>query len=360
VYKMDINWFCNFAPNGYGICGRGYVNILKSLGYNIKVTPYPYMDKSDPLFPLTKVKTKDELFVYHAIPTIPKDCFYTVTEVKRPPDYMAYPLDQAKFIMTQSKFCKESFSRITDSKKIHVVNFPFRAGDMLPTGPKHKVDLGKEFKFVFYTVARVDVRKNLKMLMRAFAEEFQNEQNDVALVMKMGSDRYCIPKMFYDLDLPKNIFWLTDFVDDVSMLYRSFNAYIATDCGEGWGAPTTEAMLCGLPTIAPRHSGHLDYMNDSNSYLIDVGDWEYIGYRKDNLYPDLLAPMLEWKMPAYADIKKKMRMCYEHFKDMSLDDRLQDPIIKNALEVQKIVSYEYVGEQLKQALDWYEDEYGTS
>jgi len=353
---IDINWLNNFGSNGYGICGRMYVEILHNMGYKVKITPYPFMDKKDPIYFMTKTKVENPLKVMHAIPTMPQDCFYTVTEVKKPPDYMSYALHQAHFIMTQSTFCKESFSRITQSDKIHVVNFPFIRGLFSPVGPTHDLVLKTDFKFKFFTVARVDIRKNLVTMMKAFKEEFGNDK-DVCLIMKMGSDRYCIPKMFYDLDLPKNILWMRDFVPDTSMVYRAVNAYIATDCGEGWGAPTTEAMLCGIPAIAPRHSGHLDYMNDDNSFLIDVGDWENIGFRKDNLYQDLLQPQLEWKVPKYEDVKKKIRMCYEKYKDMSRDEVIEDNMIQNALKVQEIVSQEHVGDQLKSALDWYENEY---
>jgi glycosyltransferase involved in cell wall biosynthesis len=199
-------------------------------------------------------------------------------------------------------------------------------------------------------------------MMNAFKEEFAGDR-DVALIMKMGSDRYCIPKIFYALDLPRNIHWMRSFVPDTSDLYRGMNAYIATDNGEGWGAPTTEAMLCGIPTIAPRHSGHLDYMNDNNSYLIDVGDWEYIGFDKEhpermpNLYMDLLGPQLEWKVPLFDDIKLKMRQCYEKYKDMTREEVIADQMVQNALKVSEITSEEYVGKQLKTALDWYENEY---
>jgi len=353
---IDVTWLNNFGPNGYGICGRGYVKILRDLGYNIKIFPYPYMDEKDELFPLTKTKVENPLDVYHAIPTVLKEAFYTVTEVRTPPDFMAYPLKEAKLILTQSKFCKESFSKVTDPKKIHVVNFPFFKDEFQSVGPVYKLHMNKKHKFKFFSVARVDVRKNVDVLMRAFAEVFGNNK-DVCLIMKMGSDRYCIPKMFYDLKLPKNIYWMTEYVEDTSMLYRAMNAYVAADCGEGWGAPTTEAMLTGLPTIAPRHSGHLDYMNDDNSFMIEVGDWEYIGYRKDNLYPDLLAPQLEWKRPDVESLKAQMWDCYQKFKDRNRDSVLEDPMIKNALEVRKIVNKDYVGAQLKQALDWYEGEY---
>ena len=326
------------------------------MGYNVKIVPLPFIDKTDPLFSRVNVKVKDPLKIYHAIPTTVEEIFYTVTEVRKPPDFMTYPLQQAKMILTQSNFCKKSFSGVTEKKKIHVVNFPFPAEQFSPIGPSAKLYKKDKHKFTFLTIARVDIRKNLKVLMNAFNEEF-GENKDVCLIMKMGSDRYCIPKIFYDLKLPKNIFWMRDFIKDTAMLYRAVDSYIATDNGEGWGAPTTEAMLCGLPTAAPRHSGHLDYMNNFNSFLIDVGDWEYIGQRDDNLYPDLLGAHLQWKRPKIESIKKQLRKIYETFKDIPKRDRIEMDIIKNAINIKKIVSHEFVGKQLETAFSWYEGEY---
>ena len=140
-----IGW----GPNGYGICGRQYVEILHHMGYKVKVTPVPWMDKTDVLFFLTKTQLDNPIKVWHAIATHPQDCFYTVTEVKKPPDYMAYPLQQAEFIMTQSEFCKESFSRVTEPEKIHVVNFPFIGDIFRPIGPATPFEMDKDYNFKF-------------------------------------------------------------------------------------------------------------------------------------------------------------------------------------------------------------------
>jgi hypothetical protein len=114
---------------------------------------------------------------------------------------------------------------------------------------------------------------------------------------------------------------------------------------------------CGIPTIAPNHSGHLDYMNEKNSYLIDVDDWSHIGYRKDNLYQDILATQLEWKVPIIEDVRKKMRQCYEEYKDLTREEVIKTPMVKESQKIRKIVDPEYVGGQLKNALTWYETNY---
>ena len=57
---------------------------------------------------------------------------------------------------------------------------------------------------------------------------------------------------------------------DMTSLYRAADAFVLPTRGEGWGIPFMEAMAMGLPTIGTRWSGHLDFMNDANSYLIDI------------------------------------------------------------------------------------------
>lgn len=58
--------------------------------------------------------------------------------------------------------------------------------------------------------------------------------------------------------------------DNIPHLYAAAQCYVAATSGEGWGYPYMEAMASGLPTIATRWSGHLDFMHDDNSLLCDV------------------------------------------------------------------------------------------
>ena len=155
-----------------------------------------------------------------------------------------------------------------------------------------------------------------------------------------------------DQRLTNNIFWVPDRVKNMADLLRSVNAYVCTDFGEGWGGPCTEAMLCGLPTIMPNHSGHLNYGNKKNSWLIDVGDWEYIGYGKLNIYPDLLPPSAQVKYPKEDSIRVNLANVYEQFKDIPRVNYQNHHKIIEALKVEEIVSYRYVLNQFRTAFEW--------
>jgi glycosyltransferase involved in cell wall biosynthesis len=55
----------------------------------------------------------------------------------------------------------------------------------------------------------------------------------------------------------------------IDFLYYVADALVLPTRGEGFNLPVAEGMAHGLPVIATRHSGHLDFCNDGNSFLID-------------------------------------------------------------------------------------------
>ncbi len=56
----------------------------------------------------------------------------------------------------------------------------------------------------------------------------------------------------------------------VPALMTAADVYVSPSRGEGWGRPYLEAMSCGLAVIGTRWSGNLDFMDETNSALLDV------------------------------------------------------------------------------------------
>src|SRR5690606_26356631 len=73
--------------------------------------------------------------------------------------------------------------------------------------------------------------------------------------------------------------------------------------GEGWGRPYMEAMALGLPTIGTRWSANLEFMNDDNSFLVDIDGLEPCDLRWDNpLYQGQ-----RWAAPNVRSLREQMR-----------------------------------------------------
>ena len=99
-------------------------------------------------------------------------------------------------------------------------------------------------------------------------------------------------------------------------------------------------MACGLPTIGARHSGVLDFMNDQNSYLVDVEPWSVAP-------PPIGNPPGEyrWRCPKVAGIQQAMRTVYEQWKT-----HVPDPKAHAATRLRTELTPEKIGPKILAAL----------
>jgi len=355
-YK-EILWLSKFDETGYGIWARRNVEVIQSSNdFLLGISSYHRLPPTDSISILQEINLEKPYIVHNFIPnyTLKEgEGFCTCSELREPPQDQIYNLNKAEFVLTLGNWCTKVYKDCLDEpEKVFPVNFPLPKQYYRVNGPTVKFDIPDHYKFKFLFVGRIDIRKNIDTLIRAFKEEFGNN-NEVCLLLKLSGEEYtCVPKWLMDQKLTKNIFWVPDRVENIADLLRSVNAYICTDFGEGWGAPCTEAMLCGVPTIMPNHSGHLNYGNKFNSWLIDVNDWEYIGYGKTNYYPHLLPPSSMVKYPKEDSIRANMAKVYEQFKDAKREEYQHHVKIQEALKIETIVSYRYILEQFKTAFKW--------
>jgi glycosyltransferase involved in cell wall biosynthesis len=132
--------------------------------------------------------------------------------------------------------------------------------------------------FVFFTSfdgSSYIARKNPLGTILAFQEAFPRgatELNVSLIVKAMNTNndplwRECLRKTANDRRIT-----IIDNVLDHSEYYelmRNCDAVISLHRAEGFGRLMAEAMAMGIPVIASRYSGNLDFMTDDNSWLID-------------------------------------------------------------------------------------------
>ena len=163
-------------------------------------------------------------------------------------------------------------------------------------------------------------RKNIGVLIKSFLKAFANITNPPALVLKTNGanfsilDRHEIRKkiqqvkdMFIGVDLPNIYLIHGDFtIDEMSTLYNhpKIGAFITCTHGEGFGRPMLEASCCDLPVIASRWSGHLDFLTDSESMLIDGFIKEV---PKSVLWENIIVEPSKWFDVNEADVVRKVR-----------------------------------------------------
>lgn len=206
----------------------------------------------------------------------------TMFETDRLPPGWAAACNAMDEVWVPSTFNRETFVRAgVDASRLQVIPFGL---DTVAYDPDRvePLPIPDRRGFTFLSVFQWNRRKGWDVLLPAYLSAFAPE-DDVCLVLRTYPDRIKAPpirqrldayvrQLGYDPARIPPIILLDDFVpeDQMPALYAAADAFVLPTRGEGWGIPFMEAMAMGLPAIATRWSAHLDFMNDDNSYLIDV------------------------------------------------------------------------------------------
>ena len=156
-------------------------------------------------------------------------------------------------------------------------------------------------------------RKDTGMLVKVFCETFKNMKKQPALVMKTSSASFSVIDRENMLNKIKDIksqikgkcppVYLIhgDFTDEeMNELYNhpKVKAPVTFTHGEGFGRPLLEASISGKPVIAPRWSGHVDFLDSKytiplngsltkvqkgsfpDNFFVEGSEWFTVNYQK--------------------------------------------------------------------------------
>ncbi len=136
-------------------------------------------------------------------------------------------------------------------------------------------------------------RKNPYAGYEAFLSAFPSAEDVILVVKTMGEPGDVKEKMFFErLSKDPRVFIIRDTLAkcEVNALIAQTDCYVSLHRAEGFGRIMAEAMLLGTSVIATNYSGNLDFMNDSNSYLVDYNlikiDPSEYHYVYDNYWAD--------------------------------------------------------------------------
>jgi len=148
-----------------------------------------------------------------------------------------------------------------------------------PAVKRNRSDLGlpeNRFLFLFFFDFRSFVsRKNPGAVIRAFEGAFNRSDESVGLVIKTNGMEECPAayREFLDETAARDprIVTINRVMDsrEIRALVKQCDCFVSLHRSEGFGRGLAEAMYMGKPVIATGYSGNLDFMNESNSFLVD-------------------------------------------------------------------------------------------
>ena len=295
-----------YNPGGFADEARNFVYHLTRLGLDVAIRPVglntefyremllpdqrEVLDRALTLTPGNSFINVQHMApqAFHADPQAGYVIGRAMYETDRiPPSWLDY-LEVVDEVWVPARFNVETFRAA--GLEIPVVRVPegidtehFRPGlpPMVLRGARGKV---------FLSVFSWQLRKGWDVLLRAWAQAFtaaddvslvlrtylmdQPDRPDGARIIDLAIDRFIsdILGMRREDLAPIVVLAATVSEADIPGLFAAAHCYVGPSRGEGWGRPHMMAMACGLPVIATRWSGNLDFMDDDNSLLIEVED----------------------------------------------------------------------------------------
>jgi len=199
------------------------------------------------------------------------------------PDYVG-KLNLCDEIWVPTHYGKKMFENSNVHPPVRVIPLGVNVDRYKPGVEPFDFGIGlKDFRFI--SVFRWSYRKGYDILLKAYLEEFSSK-DDVSLLLvsrpadcpeHQGVDRIqedfkaireCISKK--DHELPHVALYNKPIPEyKMPAIYNASHAFALISRGEGFGLPYVEAAASGLPIIGSNCSGHSDFLNNDNSYLVE-------------------------------------------------------------------------------------------
>lgn len=215
-------------------------------------------------------------FVRHQSPSYFKDRynigFWAWELAQIPPEWLPsfQWLDE---VWVPSQFNLDTISRVSP---VPVVRMPHCIPARKPARRLDRAHFGlpkKQFIFLFlFDFHSFLERKNPLGLIRAFRRAFRRQDN--AMLIIKGSHAEDCPAELAALQKAAegaNVQFFNAILkrEEVTALMGLADCYVSLHRSEGFGLTLAEAMQLGKPVIGTAYSGNMDFMNSSNSFLVN-------------------------------------------------------------------------------------------
>jgi len=293
--RLSVTWSGPATDaGGYALMNRRFMLGLEEKGVDVHYDMLPSMPDMDPAT-MTRLKRisstrvpDDAPKVYGMTAPLHYDwsrykMLFTMMETRRLHEDYAIRCNCADEIVVPSRWCRDVFQESGVKRPISVVPLGVDTKTFKP-GVEPIAFSRNLREFVFLAVFGWSLRKGYDVLLKAYFEEFTDDEPVTLLLSTRyyGSTDESKKQVIRDeiakiRSLTSNrkqphLAFFGDVLSDEMMprLFAAADCYVLISRGEGFGLPWLQAGACGIPCIASRYSGQTDFLDDSNSYLVDV------------------------------------------------------------------------------------------
>lgn len=328
-----------FSPSGYGSAAREIALALDSAGVDVRLENIG--DRYSFLHPEIQARLEH----LERRPSQPDALLLTVSsgaspneraqfkklvtcvmwETSKAPAAFAEPCRSMDAMIVPNSFNKEAFRNA--GVKIPIFTAPYGVNSEVfsSVGPVER--LGEPVgQFIFLSVFGWSERKGPDVLLQAYVQEFDPEEPVVLFLKTHGLKADHLPHHLYEKVMsqikvkhPPKIRILTEAAptERMAALMRGSDCFVLPTRGEGFGLPILESMACGTPAIATGWSGHMDFLNPDNGYVLPFS----LVPAHPLWWTDLYQPDQLWAEPDAGALQCLMRRVYRNREELRAKGR---------------------------------------
>ncbi len=342
--------------SGYAQAARSNVLAMVRAGIDVTLQPVSFEDQYTSHGEIGKIiqaytncKGYWDMNIIHLTPEnwpkfIQRDKYnigYTVWETDRLPASWVPIINSVQEVWVPSKFNVIVFRNSGITIPIKVVPHCFDTN--IKQIDTDKFDYLKDI-YKFFSIFQWTPRKNPEGLLEAYLTEFSSDEK-VCLLLKtyhMGwSDKQqsIIKNSVREIKnkIGHSSYPQIQFIgnllsgDDIDLLYQIGDCCVMPHRGEGFGLVPATAMLHGKITISSNWGGNLEYMDHTNSCLVD-GKIVPVTGMPWTIYTD----QQNWFEPNISRLKEVMRFCFENQESTRLTAEIGQDDVRERLSLEKI------------------------
>lgn len=266
---------------------------------------------------------------------------------------------------------EQGMLKFNDPKKISLVTFPVKDYEDI-TKEESLESFKFDTDFNFLACAQWGPRKNMEATVKWFLDTFKDNEK-VGLVCKLHVmnnstiDKYESKRTLETIlehfpDRKCKVYLIHGNVPERKLhslyVHPQIKAIVSTTHGESWGLPLFESAYMGLPIIAPRFSGYLDFLLQEKDiegkkkrkpYFADV-DFVLKNVANEHIWEHVIIKGALWAHPNESSFKNRLCELYKDYNRFKTQALKLKEIIRDKYSEEKV--YQQYIEPLKEIIDF--------
>lgn len=181
--------------------------------------------------------------------------------------------------LVASKWAKDVMESNGITQSIKVV--PMGVDRSIFDSSLYENEIANKDKYIFLTIGKWEVRKSHDILDNIFIKAFPNEQDvELWILAAEHTSSYCTKqeieewKNKYSKDSRIRIIGGVETQKDIAKIIQYSDCGLYISKAEGWNLELLETMSMNKPCIATNYSGHNEFCNNDNCFLVDIKELE--------------------------------------------------------------------------------------